>query len=379
MPQRNILLTLVLFVPFLMVGCKEELVDEPGKKPVVYVPVPPYKEIASRLAGDSFEVRSLVSESDDPHDFSPTPKQVSQLSQASILFTGEMPFEKNLVEKIVSGNSKVKVFSLTKNVTLLEGSCDHPSHTNNDVYVYVKGQDDKAEHDHDHAKHDHDHAEHDHDHAEHDHDHAEHDHDHAEHDHDHAEHDHDHAEHDHDHAEHDHDHAEHDHHHHDHELDPHVWLSPRILKAQATTIAGILKNAAPDAGAQIDENLKTVHADLDRLDTQLAEKLAFMKGKKFYVYHGAFAYFAEAYGLKQEAIELSGRRPEPKRLAALVEQAKNEGVKLIFVQPQFDQSSAKSLADSIGGKVLMLDPLDQNIFTNLQHIADSIGQSAVTD
>ena len=130
--------------------------------------------------------------------------------------------------------------------------------------------------------------------------------------------------------------------------------------------------------ADIDKNLKAVLAELDTLDTSLAEKLAFMKGQTFYVYHGAFAYFAEAYGLKQEAIEIGGRRPEPKRLATLVEKAKSEGVKLIFVQPQFDQSSATSLAEAIGGQVLMLDPLQHNIFENLNKIAETIGQSSLT-
>ena len=139
-------------------------------------------------------------------------------------------------------------------------------------------------------------------------------------------------------------------------------------------MAGILKNAAgPDQASQIDENLKTVLAELDTLDRELSEKLAFMKGKTFYVYHGAFAYFAKAYGLQQEAIELGGRRPEPKRLTELVEEATKNEVKLIFVQPQFDQSSAQSLADSIGGQVVPLDPLERDVISNLRKIAETIG------
>ena len=138
-----------------------------------------------------------------------------------------------------------------------------------------------------------------------------------------------------------------------------------------------MSNMAPDSAAQIEANLAEVVSELDTLDNQLAEKLAFMKGHRFYVYHGAFAYFAQAYGLKQEAIELGGKRPEPKRLTELVAKAKKDGVKLIFVQPQFDQSSAKSLADSIGGQVLEIDPLEQDVFGNLKRIAESIKQSGL--
>lgn len=322
----------------LLSGCRDSEQSESGK-PLVFVPVPPYQEIANRLAGDIFEIHSIVSESDDPHDFSPTPKQVVRFTKAAVLFTGQMPFEENLIKKLSSGKSKVKVFNLTENIELLEGNCEHhDAESEEEVYVYVKGQDEAEE-----KEHDHEHEEHAHE----------------------------------GHAHEDHDHAHHDHDHHAHELDPHVWLSPRILQAQAKTMAGVLKNAAtPEQAAQIDQNLKTVLSDLDDLDRELTEKLAFMKGQTFYVYHGAFAYFAKAYGLKQEAIELGGRRPEPKRLAELVGRARDQKVKLIFVQPQFDQSSAKSLADSIGGKVVALDPLERDIFANLRKIADTVGQSA---
>ncbi len=352
MVRRTFSLLCCGLIACLAISCSDSGSDSattPQGKPVAYVPVPPYKQLASRIAGDTFEVRTLVSESDDPHDYQPTPKQIASLSRADVLFTGVMPFEAGLTETLGESRSKIKIYSLTEHIDLLEGSCDQCGHGDDDEpFVYVVGEDD-AEADHEHHHHDED-EEHHHEHED--------DHEHAHHDHDHDHH------HDHDH---DHDHS--------HELDPHVWLSPQILKKQAEIIAQVLKNtaSAPDAAATIEENLATVLADLDALDQKLATQLAPIKGESFYVYHGAFAYFAQAYGLEQIAIELAGRRPEPKRLTELVKQAKEEGVKIVFVQPQFDQSSAKSLADAIGGKVLPLDPLKQDIFANLETIADTIG------
>ena len=95
-------------------------------------------------------------------------------------------------------------------------------------------------------------------------------------------------------------------------------------------------------------------------------------GETFYVYHGAFAYFADAYGLEQKAIEVTGRSPTPKQLAALAGQAKEEGGTIVFVQPQFDQSSAVSLAETIGGTVQELDPLEKDVIGNLRTIASAI-------
>lgn len=309
-------------------------------KPIAYVSVPPYVEIAQRIAGDHFEVRSVVSETDDPHGYSPTPKQIAQLSRASILFTGEMEFEPGLKEALASGNKKVQIHSLTDGLDLLEGSCATcAAHGDQDVFVYVKGEDeplDDTPHHHEgddevfvHVKGQEKEEGHEH------------------------------------------------HHHHDHGLDPHLWLSPKMLKTQAGMIAEVFRKSTEDEAVQkeITSNLEAVLQQLDSLDTELAEKLAFMKGETFYVYHGAFAYFAKAYGLNQEAIEVGGRRPEPKQLTELIKKAKDEGVKLVFVQPQFDQSSAKTLASSIGGDVVKLDPLKQDVFENLRTIAKTIGQS----
>jgi len=335
--MRKIFSTLVILTGLMGISH-----SAPGDKPVVYVSVPPYKHLAGRLAGDAFEVRTIVSELDDPHSFSPTPKQVAQLGQAAIIFMGEMPFEEDIVAALISSNPKIVSHKLSANIELLQGSCEACAHATkegheDEEFVYVKGQDDKKdEHAKGESKHDHkDDAKHDHaEHAEHDHD-------------------------------------------HEHELDPHFWLSPKILKTQVVAMADVMKKVAPDAATQIDANLKTLVADLETLDAKLTEKLAFMKGQTFYVYHGAFAYFARDYGLKQQAIEVGSRRPEPKQIATLVEKAKKDGVKLVIVQPQFDQSSAKTLADAIGGQVIEVDNLIEDVFASLNHIADTVAQSAV--
>ncbi len=315
--MKNVPLTLFSLLAMSLAGSASGLFA--GEKPIVYVPVPPYQELVSRIAGDHYEVRTVVSESDDPHDYSPTPRQVVALSRASILFTGEMPFEEVLRDKLADGNKDLKIVSLTENLELLEGGCEtcaHHSEGEDEVFVYVKGQDDAAE-DHEHHHHDHDH---------------------------------------------------------EHGLDPHVWLSPAMLKLQAKTIAKALQDSAGSAEAadEIAANLEKTLAELAELDRELAEKLAFMKGETFYVYHGAFAYFARCYGLTQKAIEIGERRPEPKELADLIRQAKEDGVHLIFVQPQFDQTSARSLAEAIGGKVLPLDPLERDVFSNLRVIAQTL-------
>ncbi|MAS95559.1 MAG: hypothetical protein CMO55_20350 [Verrucomicrobiales bacterium] len=125
--------------------------------------------------------------------------------------------------------------------------------------------------------------------------------------------------------------------------------------------------------AKAQKNSESLVKSITDTDKELAKTLAPLRGEAFYVYHGAFGYFADAYGLKQIPVEINGRSPEPKRLTALIKQAQSDEVKVIFVQPQFDQTSARSLADSIGGSVVSIDPLAKDPVQNLRDIAAKIG------
>lgn len=169
--------------------------------------------------------------------------------------------------------------------------------------------------------------------------------------------------------EHDHD----DHHDHDHgEYDTHIWLSPPLLVQQTATIVKALSELDPENAELFQTNGALLQGEISDLHKELTAKLAPAKGRKFYVYHGAFAYFANAYGLVQEAIEIGGRKPEQKRVFELIESAKEEGVKTIIVQPQFDPESAKTIAGAIGGEVISIDPMERDLFQNLRKLSEAI-------
>ena len=80
------------------------------------------------------------------------------------------------------------------------------------------------------------------------------------------------------------------------------------------------------------------------LDAQLRQALKPFRGQTFYVFHPAFGYFADAYHLQQKSVETEGKSPTPRQLLALIKQARAEGVKIIFLQPQFDVHAAEAVA-----------------------------------
>ncbi len=159
--------------------------------------------------------------------------------------------------------------------------------------------------------------------------------------------------------------------------DPHIWMSPRLMKIQAETIGAALVRVDPGGADLYRRNLRALNDDLDRLDRTLAARLAPWRGGRFYVFHPAFGYFGDAYGLTQVPVELEGKEPSARQLARLIRSAKRDGVRMIFVQPQFARKKAEAVARQIGGICVPLDPLAADSLSNLEHIASALEKGVV--
>lgn len=154
--------------------------------------------------------------------------------------------------------------------------------------------------------------------------------------------------------------------------DPHIWLSPRLVKIQARTICDALCRHAPQHSAAFRRNLAEFEQDLDRVHDEIAAALKPLKGRRVYVFHPAFGYFLDEFNLEQVPVEVEGKSPTPRQLADLIERARAEQVRVIFVQPQFAQDSAKAVAESIDGVVVPINPLAREYLDNLRDIARQI-------
>lgn len=152
--------------------------------------------------------------------------------------------------------------------------------------------------------------------------------------------------------------------------DPHIWLDPSLVSIQAANICESLSRLLPEKRPVFEKNLASFQEDLSKVDRRIAKVLAPLKGSKFYVFHPAFGYFGDRYGLTQVAVEIEGKEPTPRQLAGLIQQAKDDGVKVIFVQPQYAKKHAETIAGEIGGAVVPINPLPRNYLENLENIAE---------
>lgn len=154
--------------------------------------------------------------------------------------------------------------------------------------------------------------------------------------------------------------------------DPHIWLSPPLVKVQAKTMCRALEAIDPENVSQYRENLSAFLQDIETLDRHLHDVLAPVQGQPFLVFHPAWGYFAHMYGLQQVAVELEGKDPKPSQLARLISFARQEDIQAIFVQPQFSDQSARVIAREIGAKVISADPLAQDWAENLRRQAQAL-------
>lgn len=153
--------------------------------------------------------------------------------------------------------------------------------------------------------------------------------------------------------------------------DPHIWLSLKLAKIQAKNICDALISVDAVCGEYYRENLKIFHDDLDKLDMKITQNLKGLGARKFMVFHPAWGYFARDYGLDQIPVEIGGKDPGAKELASLIEEAKNDGIKIIFVQKQFSEKSAEAIAAAIKGRIIQIDPLARDYLNNMKMIAET--------
>ncbi len=164
---------------------------------------------------------------------------------------------------------------------------------------------------------------------------------------------------DHDDHEHNHNHDDHD----AHETNWHIWYSPEISNIVATKLAESLTAQYPEKKAQIAENLEKWNRTLVATNSQLKANLAPLANKGFYVFHDAYSYFNEAYGLTQTGAFTINPLVSPgaKTLAKIKEEITEHKVQCLFAEPQFTPKVVETLQKATGVNLGTLDPMGDKI------------------
>lgn len=151
----------------------------------------------------------------------------------------------------------------------------------------------------------------------------------------------------------------HDHGHEDADLDPHIWNSPRQAILVASNICEALVSLDPKNAGAFRTNLEKFSKKMSDLDVFISEKVKGLSENErtFIVFHPSYGYLARDYGLRQISVEMRGKEPKPRDMKNLVETAKREKIRTVFVQPQFSRRAVESLSREIRANVVTIDPV----------------------
>lgn len=259
------------------VGCGS---NRSRENKTVYVTIAPLKQIVESITGDDFEVGILVPAGASPETYEPTPRQMKELDDASLIFsTGLLDFETALTAKI-----RQQPVNLSQGIDLIAGCCSHGDGA------------------HKHGG-----------------------------------------------------------------TDPHIWTSPACLVQMAQTAFDAIHAAYPDS-AKYEANYNVLRERLRRLDAETAEQCRRSPLPYFIIYHPALTYFARDYGLQQISIEHDGKEPSAKRMTQLIDRARRDGIDRIFCQKQYPVSTVEVIASDIGARIIVIDPLREDVIENTEEI-----------
>lgn len=151
--------------------------------------------------------------------------------------------------------------------------------------------------------------------------------------------------------------------------DPHVWLSPELVKTMARTVRDALTQADADGADLYATNCEAFVSCVSVLQRDLQAQFADVASRRFMVFHPSWGYFAREFKLIQMPVEAEGSEPGPRELAELIAEAKEHGVRVVFVSPQFSRKAAAVIARELGGGLMEADPLAEDWAGNLRRVA----------
>ncbi len=287
-------------------------IGQAEEKLPVFVSIVPQRTFVQQIGKDRVDVQVMVQPGASPHTYEPKPRQMAAVSRSKLYFAVGVAFEKAWLGRIAAVNPDMKVVHTDQGIEKIPMAA-RPS--NDDAGEHRPEKDAR-------------------------------------------------------HLERERHRGEEDSHHEHDGLDPHIWLSPPLVKLQARTIRDALQEIDPSHRRDYEANYRRFVSQVDALHAELLAIFAGKQGLQFLVFHPAWGYFAHAYGLEQVPVQIEGKDPKPAQLKALIDDAREKKIRVIFVQPQFSAKSAALVAREIGGEVVFADPLAADWFANLRQVAN---------
>lgn len=295
----------------------------------VVVTIKPVHSLASAIMQGAGEPQLLIEGAGSPHSYAMKPSQARRLNSADIIIRVSQTLETFLEKPIASLSSQARIITLAEipGLKLLPvregGAFDEHGHEHEDEHEHGAehadhaGAKEKDEHAHEREGHAHENEGHEHEHEGH----------------------------------------EHDGH------DSHLWLDPANAAAIADHLAAAFAEARPEMAEIFAANAKALKQRLSELDESLRRSLTPLKGKPFIVFHDAYQYFEDAYGIPAAgSVTLSPERQiGAARLQDIRRKIGEASAACVFSEPQFTPKLLATITEGTDARTGVLDPLGADL------------------
>jgi zinc transport system substrate-binding protein len=157
--------------------------------------------------------------------------------------------------------------------------------------------------------------------------------------------------------------------------DPHFWVSPKSAKIMASSIKDLICKLNPSGKIRYESNYNALIQEIDKADNEADSLFSEYRGRSFMIYHPNLAYLARDYGLKEIAVEFEGKEPPPSKLKELIDMARSNNLRTIFVQKEYDSKNARAIAHEVGAEIKVIDPLSENWLESTKEIINALNTS----
>jgi len=157
--------------------------------------------------------------------------------------------------------------------------------------------------------------------------------------------------------------------------DPHYWVSPKCAMIIASSVKDFLCELSPDQKNKYEVNYQNLNSKIQEADKNASELFSGVQNNSFMIFHPNLGYLARDYGLEEIPVEFEGKEPPPSRMKELIDRARRDRLKTIFVQREYDTKNAKAIANEIGAKIKIIDPLSEDWLNSTIDIINAVHTS----
>ncbi len=274
------IITISIFALLLFLGCSKNKNELKNDKIDVTVSIVTYADFVKNIGGDKVAVNTMIPQNAEPHDYEPTPEQITKLSKSDLYFKigSGFGFEDALLDRIKSTSNKLKVINTADGIKIVNN-------------------------------------------------------------------------------------------------DPHVWLGLKEVRIILKNITKGLINYSKKDSVYFSENLNKYLNLLLAEEMKIKESFATKKNSHVLVYHPAWNYFFSQFGITQLGIEKHGKEPNAQDLKEVINVAKKNNVRVVFIEPQFNQESAMAIAKQLNGTIDVINNIPADYLKNLDVVRRKVSKS----